>query len=361
MKTFNFTPIPLFFLLFLSCGQKNEPITPEVKNITESVYASGFVKSNDQYEVFSKLNGIIEKINVKEGMHVKKGDTLFQLDNKNSKIATENARLAAENADFIANTELLNEAENIIQLAQKKLTNDSLFYFRQKNLWENNIGSKVELEQKELNFQNSKIALNNAIIRHQELERQLKLASSQTKNNLQIAKILEDDLIIRSEVDGVVYKIKKEEGELVNSLASIAVIGGDRFIIELSIDEFDITKIKLGQQVIVRMDSYQSQVFEARITSIDPMINERTRSFSAEAVFTNEPTELFPNLTVEANIVIHTKQDVLTIPRNYLVNDTMVQLENGKLQKVEPGLMDYNRVEIKAGIKEGTKIVLPDK
>jgi HlyD family secretion protein len=361
MSTSKLTSISVLFLLFLSCGPKNDSITPEVKNITESVYASGIVKSTNQYEVYSKLGGIIEKITVKEGMHVKKGDTLFQLENKNSIIATENARLASENADFLANTDLLNEAENLIQLARKKLINDSLFYFRQKNLWDNKIGSKVELEQKELNFQNSKIALNNSIIRHQELERQLKLASNQSKNNLQLARLLEDDLIIRSEVDGVVYKINKEVGELVNNLGSIAVIGGDGFIIELSIDEFDITKIKPDQQVIIRMDSYLTQLFEAKITTIDPMINERTRSFNAEAVFTKEPAELYPNLTVEANIVIHTKQDVLTIPRNYLMNDSIVKLEDGTFQKVETGLMDYNLVEIIAGINANTNLVLPDK
>lgn len=360
MSTSNVTLISMLFLIFLSCGQKTEPISPEVKNITESVYASCVIKSKNQYEVFSKLNGIIAKIMVKEGMQVKKGDPLFVLDNENSKIATENARIASENADFIANSDLLTEADNIIQLAQKKLTNDSLFYHRQKNLWDNKIGSKVELEQKELNFQNSKIALQNAIIRRQELERQLKLASAQSKNNWQIAKTLEDDQIVRSEVDGVVYKILKEEGELVNNMSPIAVIGGDEFIIELSIDEFDITKIKPNQQVIIRMDSYRSQLFEARITTIDPMINERTRSFNAEAEFTQAPAELYPNLTAEANIVIRTKQNVLTLPRNYLVNDSIVRLEDGTLQKVETGLMDYNLVEIIAGLKEGTKIVLPD-
>lgn len=355
-----FIRISVLIFFFLSCDKKNESTTPEVKNITESVYASGVIKSINEYEVFSKSNGIIVKIAVQEGMQVKKGDTLFQLDNKNSKIVTENARLASSNADFHANADLLNEAQNIIQLARKKLMNDSLYYFRQKNLWENKIGSKAEFEQKELNYQNAKINLNNAILRYQELERQLKLASNQSKNNLALAKLLEDDLIIRSEVDGIVYQINREEGEMANSLGPMAVIGAEEYIIELSIDEFDVVKIKPDQLVIIRMDSYQSQLFEARITAIDPMINERTRSFNAEAVFTKKPAELFPNLTAEANIVIHTKKDVLTIPRNYLLDGSMVLLEDGTHQKVETGIMDYNLVEIKEGITKSTKIVLPD-
>ena len=77
------------------------------------------------------------------------------------------------------------------------------------------------------------------------------------------------------------------------------------------------------------MDSYKSQVFEARILAIDPMMNMRTRSFKAEAIFTKKPAELFPNLTVEANIVILSKQEALTIPRNYLIDGSCVLLEGG--------------------------------
>jgi HlyD family secretion protein len=350
-----------FIYIALSCAKKRETVTPEVKSITESVYASGFIKSKKQYDVFSRFSGIIEKIFVTEGMQIKKGDPVFKLDTKNLKIATENARLASATADYKLNADKLQDAAKTIDLAAKKLTNDSLLFHRQKNLWNNNIGSKVQLEQRELSFENSKVSLSSAQTNYEDLKRQLKLLSNQSKNNLEIAKLMEDDFIIRSEVDGVVYKINKEEGELTNSQEPEAIIGTDEFIIELSIDELDIVKVKKGQQVLIRMDSYKDQVFEAEIITIDPMMNIRTRSFQAEAIFTKKPGALFPNLTAEANIVISTKKDALTIPRNYLVNDIYVMLEGGKLQKVATGLMDYNLVEINSGIDKTTVIELPEK
>jgi multidrug resistance efflux pump len=293
-------------------------------------------------------------------MQVKKGDPIFQLDNKDLKIATENARLASATADYKLNADKLQDAGKAIDMATKKLTNDSLLYHRQKNLWSNNIGSKVELEQRELSFENAKVDLARASTNYQDLKRQLKLLSDQSKNNLEIAKLMEDDFIIRSEVDGVVYKVNKEEGELTNGIEPEAIIGTDEFIIELSIDELDIVKVKKGQQVLIRMDSYKDQVFEAEIITIDPMMNTRTRSFQAEAIFTKKPGALFPNLTAEANILINTKEDALTIPRNYLINDTYVMLAGGTLQKVETGLMDYDLVEIKSGIDKTTRIELPE-
>ena len=244
--------------LTLSCSNKIEPISPEVKDITASVYASGFIKSKIQYEVFGRVNGIITKVFVTEGTAIKKGDPIFQLESKDLQLTTDNARIASLTADYNRNTDKLNDAKKAIEIAQKQLSNDSSIYFRQKNLWNNNIGTRVDLEQKELNYENSKVSLDRAHTNYEDLKRQLKLLSDQSKNNLAIAKLMEDNFLIRSEVDGVVYKVNKEVGELMNSTEPGAIIGTDKFIIELSIDELDIVKVKKGQKVIIRMDSYTS-------------------------------------------------------------------------------------------------------
>ena len=350
----------LFVSSLFSCSNKSEVISPELKSITESVYASGFIKSENQYEVQGKVNGPIEKVFVEEGSLVKKGDPIFQLDNENTKIATENARLASVAADFSVNENKLLDAENAIALAKKKLTNDSLLYLRQKKLWSKSIGTKVTLEKRQLDYENAKLNLATARTNYEEVKRQLELQSEQSKNNLEIAKLLENDYVIKSEVDGRVYKVNREEGDLINGSEAAAVIGGADFLIELNIDEFDRVKVNKGQRVFIRMDSYQSQVFEAEIISIDPMMNSRTRSFQAEAKFIKRPAQLFPNLTVEASILIQTKEKVLTIPRNYLFNDSSVILEGGGVRTVSTGLMDYDLVEIENGIDGNTRIELPE-
>ncbi len=359
MKNLYFTIIIIF--TFQSCKKNETSISPEIKNITESIYASGVIKSTNQYEVFSKTNGIIDKFFVKEGMFVKKGDPICQIDNKNSKFSTENARLSNELNNLSLNKQKLNDALNNSQLAKKKLINDSLLYVRQVNLWKENIGTKVELEQKELIYENSKVAYEHSKIIYDDLNRQLNFAYNQSKNNLESAKLLENDLIIRSKVDGLVYKINKEEGELVSNISPLAIIGSQDFIIELNIDEIDIVKLKIDQEVFIRMDAYKSQVFEAKIVSIIPMMNEKTRTFKAHAIFTNKPHTLYPNLTLEANILIQTKQNILTLPRNYLINDSIVILESGDKQVIKTGLMDYNTVEIIGGLTPNSKIISPTK
>ena len=107
------------------------------------------------------------------------------------------------------------------------------------------------------------------------------------------------------------------------------------------------------------MDSYKGRVFEAVVMKIDPIMNEQSKSFTIEAAFINPPPTLYPNLTVEANIVIAIKEKALVIPRNYLMEDNYVMMPDKVKRKVETGLKDYEKVEILKGISAMDEIIKP--
>jgi len=350
----------LYSILFFSCSEKTEKTKPVTEDITETVYASASVKAKDQYEVFATVNGIISKIFVTENDLVKTGTPLMQVIDKSTSINAENAGLAADYSDINANKEKLTNAKNSISLAHSKLSNDSLLFTRQQNLWAEGIGSKVDLEQKELVYKNSKTALETAKGNYTDLLKQLEFNARQAKNNLAISKYKESDFTIKSEINGKVYSITKKTGEMVNPQTSLGIIGNaTNFILELQIDEYDIAKIKPGQTVLITMDSYKGDVFEARISKIYPLMNERSKSFTAEAEFVKMPPVLYPFLTAEANIIIREKKNVLTIPRSYLIDDSLVMIEKGKMKKVVTGLKDYQKVEIIKGITSNDIIYKP--
>ena len=347
-------------LMVLSCKHKTEETKPLTENITESVYASSIVKAKDQYQVFATVNGIINKLFVTENDLIKKGDRLMQVMDKSSAINRENASLAAIFADVDANREKLADAKNTISLAQIKSGNDSLLHQRQKNLWGENIGTKMELEQRELNYKNSKTTLQSAKNKYQDLLKQLEFNAKQAKNNLSISQSRESDFVIKSEVDGKVYSILKKQGEMVAPQTPLAIIGNaTAFLIEMQIDEYDIAKIKLGQIVLLTMDSYKGEVFEASVSKIIPLMNQRSKSFTVEAEFVKQPPVLYPNLTAEANIIIQSKENALTIPRTYLVHDSLVIIGKDKVKKVITGLKDYQKVEIIHGLTSGDVIYKP--
>ncbi len=354
--------IGTLLLLLSSCKKEIEQTQVKVEAITESVYASGIVKSKDQYQVFSTVNGLIKSIYVSEGDKVKVGDPLFQVLNNTTQLNTDNARLAADYADLRANSDKLNELKINIDLANAKKNSDSLLLERQRSLWNQQIGSQNEFEQRELAYKNSKTAYNAIILRFRELKRQLEFADRQAKKTLQISSTIKGDYIVRSDINGKVYALLKEKGEMVNSQNAVAIVGdADDFLLELQIDEYDITKINLGQSVYIKMDSYKGQVFEAKVSKINPIMNERSKSFTLEADFVLKPPTLYPNLTVEANIVVLTKKNALTIPRKFLIDDAYVLIKNNKKMHVEIGIKDYQKVEILKGLSPNDIIYMPSK
>lgn len=305
------------------------------------------------------VSGIIQEVFVDDGDYVRKGQLLVRIDNRAQLINEENAALSASYYDLESNQDKLEDAKNAIRLAREKLKTDSLMYIRQLNLFNQNVVSKVELEQRELAYQSSQNALSNATIRYNDLKRQINFSAKQAKNNLALSSKSASDFEIRSDINGRVYSVLIEKGDLVGPQIPLAVIGSaDSFVLEMQVDEYDIAKVDLNMRVLVTMDSYKGQVFEARVSKINPLMNERSKTFKVEAIFTKAPKKIFPNTSFEANIVLESKKEVLTIPRTYLLKGDSVLLSNGKKVKVKIGLRDFEFVEILSGLRPEDEIIL---
>lgn len=348
-------------LLFSACKENKDAIEPVSSGITESVYASGTIKSKDQYQAYSTASGIIKEVYVKEGDSVQTGSPIMLVTSESQRLSKANAELAAVLSDFNSNQGKLNEAKLQEELAFNKMKNDSLLYFRQVALWQQQIGSKIELEQRQLSYENSKTVWYSAKVRRDDLSRQLTIAEKQAVNNIGIAASLGGEYVLKSEMPGKVYFLYKTKGELVSPQTPVAVIGSaNEFIIELQVDENDITRIESGQKVLITMDAYKGEVFEAFITRVLPMMDDRTKSFTVEAAFLKTPDKLHPNTSLEASIIIREKQNALLLPRSYVKNDSIVNRKNGGITTVKTGIKDYQYIEIISGISADDKIIKPE-
>ena len=341
----------IIFIVFFSCRTKLSTIQPVQEKITESVYASGVIKSKSQYQVFSSVNGLIAEVLIAEGDLVKKGDPIIRLTNKTAIFNTELAKITADYSTVNVNSEKLDQLTINVNLAETKMQQDASLLARQRNLWSQQIGTHNDLEQRELAYTNSVNNLQAAKLRYIELKKQIVFQEKQSKKSLELSSSIAGDFNIKSETGGRVYNIFKKKGEMVTTQSPVALIGStDIFTIELQVDEYDITRVKLGQKIIVSMDSYKDTVFEAIVDKIIPMMNERTKSFTVDAIFVKQPPALYPNLTCEANIVIQQKDKALLIPRNYLLAGDSVIIKGNEKRKVTTGLKDYQKVEITSGL-----------
>lgn len=351
----------LNIILFVSCTDEEEKIKPESGPMTESVYASVTIQPDSLYAAFASVGGIIDKNYVIEGDLVKKNDKLVQIINSAPKLNAENARLSLELAkeNLGGNAAIINELKAELKAAKLKLSHDSINYFRQKNLWEKEIGTKNELDTRRLAYEVSQSNYKDLKNKLNRTKSQLQTQLRQAENNYETSVINTKDFAVTSKINGKVYAVLKNPGEIVTQQEPVAKIGSaDVFIIEMLVDEVDIARVKTGQKVLITLDAYGFQVFEAKVTKIYPQKDLRSQTFKIEARFDKQPENLYPGLSGEANIVISRKERTLTIPYTYLTEDNKVQTDEG-LVPVKTGHKNMDRVEILSGIDSNTYIYKP--
>ena len=355
--------ILLFSVICLTqCGTSNDKIYPTRTKLTESVYSSVTVQPDSLYQVYAAVGGILEKNLVEEGDLVKRGDPIAQIDNNTPRLNMENARLNLELAreNYSGNNAVLASMWDEIAAARLKKQNDSANYFRQKKLWDQKIGSEVEYENRKLAFELSSSNLQVLVGNYERMKTELKTKLIQAENNYKTAMIATEDYTVTSKINGTVYELFKNQGELISSREPVAAVGSsDKFVIEMLVDEVDIVRIREGQKALITLDAYGTAVFEASINKIYPLKDERSQTFKIEALFINPPEKLYPGLAGEGNIIITEKEDVITIPKDYLFDGNKVRTADGVVE-VKTGIENLDRVEIVSGLNAETYILRPE-
>lgn len=349
-------------LLILSCSEKRDKIRPTERPLTESVYASVTIQPDSLYQAYAVVSGILDQNFVEEGQLISRDEALVQIINSTPKLNAQNAKFTLELAkeNYNGSSAILNSINEEIIAANLKYKNDSINYYRQNNLWKQKIGSKIDYDTKKLNYE---LALNSLKLLQSKYDRtknELQTAVKQSENNYQTALITTKDFTVKSKINGKIYALYKEPGELVNTMEPLASIGSvSHFIIEMLVDEVDIVRISVGQKVLIHLDAYHSKIFKGHVSKIYPKKDERNQTFKVEAVFENVPAILYPGLSGEANIIIAKKDKVLTIPKAYLIDDNKVKTDTG-LIPITTGLQNMEYVEVTFGINKDTYIYKPE-
>ncbi len=354
----------LFILLIsvVSCKEKLEKTKPTIGDVTESVYASGIIKSENQYTVFSTVSGVLKKIDIVVGQTVVNNQILFELEDEKAELNTQNASLSyqlSKNDNQYIHDKIM-EMEYKVQLARDKLQVDKSLFDRNYRIKQYEVISEVDFEKIELAYKTSKLNLLSSQKQLSQLKSQLNF--EQNKNNilLQIGQRTQNDYQIKSALTGQIYDVLIKKGSLVSPQIPLAIIGQkNAFLLELEIDENDMARIKLNQPILVTLESYKNQVFDAKIDKIYPIMNQMSRTFKVEAHFIKMPPKLYPNLSAEGNIIILTKKNAITIPRSFLQKGDSILVGKKEKRKVTIGLADYQKIEILHGLKANEMIYKP--
>ncbi|MEO0732613.1 MAG: efflux RND transporter periplasmic adaptor subunit [Bacteroidota bacterium] len=342
------------------CQRNGEGIRPRVQTITEAVYGSVTVVPRRSYTVYPSAAGIVEVSHLEEGMTVRQNDLLLRVKSEQAELERKKAWLQYQQAknNYAGEAAVLREMAERIAAATTKLRVDSSTSARQTRLWHQNIGSRQAYEMAQLNYATSRHQLRElrlAYARTQvELASQLELAET----SLNQRSSARTDYAVRAELSGTVYEVFIEAGESVTPRTPLARIGSsDDFFMRLSIDEVEIARVEVGQEIVVVLDAYPGESFTAEVITVLPQKDERTQAYTAEAIFKRGPKRLFAGLSGEANIVVARRNDILTLPVAYVSPDGKILTNTGP-REVVTGVTDYQRTEIVSGVDTNTIVYL---
>lgn len=305
-------------------------ITPVVaQDFNHYIELQGKIESESVSFVTPRAGGgQVKAIFVKRGDRVKKGQVLLQLDNSMIK---QSVAAASQNIETVK--------------AQAALAKS--VYEKQKNLWEQNIGSEIQLLTAKTNAE--------------ALGSQLKAAMEQ----LGMAKDQLAYTSVRSDVDGVAEEVNIKVGEIFMGAGQLKIVNTDRLKLTSQVPENYAGKIKVGTDVSLIFPDLDKTI-DSKLTVVGNVIDPLSRSFFVEAKLPMDKN-FRPNQLAQVKIKDYTKKNAISIPINIVQNDDkgkfvyVAASENGKLvarkRMVTTGEFYANAIEILTGINAGEQIV----
>ncbi|HTO72050.1 MAG TPA: efflux RND transporter periplasmic adaptor subunit [Myxococcota bacterium] len=291
---------------------------------------SGYVVTADKYiSIGVRIPGRIEKFYVDESDHVKKGDPLVKLDDRDYRAALESqkARLAVVHANM--------------DLHKLQLE-------RQRKLRAANYASQAELDTAETQLRVDAAQVG-----------QLEADIAQSEVNL-------DYTVLRAPADGVILAKLKEIGEMAvpggfsgsGDLIRMANLSDLRA--EVDVAEADLSRVRLGQPAAVTPDAYPDKRYDAKVVKLYPQVNRAKGTLKIEVSIPNPDEYLLPDMSVRIQFLSGDQPVAPGGPPLVLAPKTAVRTDSGGTYAWVVTGGKLRRQALKTGGDRGDQVIVAE-
>jgi membrane fusion protein (multidrug efflux system) len=266
------------------------PLVAAVAGFTFYLNGGRYVTTDDAYVGAQKvlitpdISGKIEKVVVKEGQQVHKGDVLFEIDPVPFRLAVAQAKAALAQArvtydNLVADLKIYSQMDELalhgVELKRRDVE-------RKQALVKNNVGSQLDLDKAstalvtasgQLQFLRQKLATAKAqLLGNPELPvaefppyAQAKAALDQAQRNL-------DHTVMRAPIDGIATQVDQIQlGRFVMAGSPVfSIIDTSNPWVDANPKESDFTYVAVGQSVTLDVDAFPNHVFKGTVGSLSP-------------------------------------------------------------------------------------------
>lgn len=287
----------------------------------------GEIEPKKRSLIASEIEGLVDEYSAKKGKYVKIGEVLAKFQTRNLEIDLEEVKAAKREAK-----------------ARYDLANANLNRFQE--LYEKGIASLQELQDAESE-------------REAQLARTVQLDSQIQSNKYDISRS-----VIKAPFNGFITSEHSEVGEWITEGGPVAeIIDISSIKIKADIPERHISKINLGDEVEVRIDSLPLLELSGKVSSITPQANRETRTFPVEVEIENSDFKLKSGMVSRISFLIGEEIASKFVPKDAIVDRNNTSLlfvvTDGVVNPVPvtTGLAYKNLIEVKGPIEKGQLVV----
>lgn len=373
----------------------------KIQDISSTVSASGVVEETEKIDIYAEVPVKVLKVLVKEGDRVKAGDKLIEFDLDSLQAQYDSARIEkrlrelalnkVRNSGIKETLELsVEQARNALQTAEAEFADKTRNYENMIKLFEAEAVSQKDLDDAKRYMDNARIARDNAKVALQNAEISLRDGVTGLKNDIDTLQeqlrlsnitLSETEKKIKkmkdagvSPIDGAVLEANAVDGGLVSTQMPVfRLVNVDKLRIKAEVKEFDIRKVKEGQEVRITGDAIDEKTeVTGKVTAVSS-IAKTNRTASGEDTLVevlisieNPVPVLKPGLNVTCKIITDVRQGVPVANFMMLRDDkdgnksAFIVDEKGFIRQrdVLLGVASELDVEVLSGLNEGDTVVV---
>lgn len=325
--------------------------TVSARDINFAISAAGEITPAEQVSVRPEVSGRIDKLPVDIGDKLKKGETLFTLDDTD--LQTEKSQQQIE----------IEGAKLQVTAAQLAMEKNDMTFTRNKDLFGQKLVSKETYDNNRIELETSKNGL--ALARNNLARAQAALQVVEDK--LSKTKIVAPfDCTVLTRPVSVGQAVSGSSG--VNSGTEVLTIADlAELIINAHINQADVTRMTANQQVEIEVEAVPGLKLHGRLDRIAPQatIKNGIKGFATRIIVKNdESTGVRPGMTANLNIPLQSADNVIAIPLAAVFTDKGERFayvsDGGKFTRVpiRIGVSDYDFAEVTKGLSGGEVVSL---
>lgn len=313
--------------------------------------------------VKAEVGGLIEKLNVEESQHVKRGELLAELDDTEYRLNLERQEAARLKvlSDYLVEKRFSDKGELSVAVDEKGVQEAKDAYEKERQQYREGKISQEEYEKASKNYEM-------VLIESGEMKEEvLAAAKNLTQNEIAVkeAQLTLEKTKIRAPFSGIVFDIQVSFHERVSAGTELfTLVNIDRIHVQARVLESEIGKMRVGREVDLKFSAYPGKIFKGKVKAISPVVNPDDRTCKVTIDVANPEEEIKPGMHAEVEIAAEIYEDRLLIPQDAVLvrmgRKLAFVVEEGiaKWRYIEVGIENEDYAEVLDGVKEGETVII---